>query len=169
MQAQPGPWDNEPAHMEGEAHGLPWYMCRGPGGHWCGYVGIPADHPWHGKSESENVRVSDATRDRPIDVDKVGVINLFCAANKGDDIDQGVMPIALAIDVHGGLTWSADQHPEGEADGRWWFGFDCAHAGDLAPKYGQRSAFGGVYRDAAYVQAECESLAKQLAALQAAE
>lgn len=58
----------------------------------------------------------------------------------------------------------------GEPDNIWWFGFDCNHAGDLAPgmqhflSSGYRSLHrGDVYRDIAYVEAECASLAKQLA------
>jgi hypothetical protein len=64
----------------------------------------------------------------------------------------------LDVDVHGGLTYSNAAYPGGEFDG-WWFGFDCAHGGDLTPKYPSD----GVYRDFEYVKAECESLAKQLA------
>jgi hypothetical protein len=64
-----------------------------------------------------------------------------------DDIDA---------DVHGGLTY-------GKAEGDCWrIGFDCAHAGDFVPV----ASFAGehaAYRDAAYVTAECESLARQAA------
>lgn len=72
----------------------------------------------------------------------------------------------------------------GEPDGVWWFGFDSAHAGDLMPAHravmreigisepseATRAAMAGyewrdVYRDVAYVQAECARLAEQLAAI----
>jgi len=69
------------------------------------------------------------------------------------------------IDVHGGLTW-ARAFPGGEnhpATDDWWFGFDCAHAGDLTPGSGLHSG-DDVYRDMIYVRAECESLAAQLSA-----
>ena len=43
------------------------------------------------------------------------------------------------VDVHGGLTYAKACHADvchvpkpGEPDNVWWFGFDCAHAGDLA-------------------------------------
>jgi hypothetical protein len=54
----------------------------------------------------------------------------------------------------------------GEPDNVWWFGFDCAHSGDLSPKYDNDSRFSmgrdGVYRNIAYVQKNCRELAKQL-------
>ena len=54
-------------------------------------------------------------------------------------------------------------------DDAWWFGFDCAHGGDrsyMAMDSKYRMSFeGDVYRDFAYVRAECESLARQLAAV----
>ena len=70
----------------------------------------------------------------------------------------------------------------GEPDGVWWFGFDSAHAGDLMPAHRQmlreigmpepseatRAAMYGlreVYRDVAYIEAECTRLASQLAAI----
>jgi hypothetical protein len=54
----------------------------------------------------------------------------------------------------------------GRPDNIWWFGFDCAHSGDLSPKYaatlrGFRD-HGDEYRDIAYVQGECAQLAQQL-------
>jgi hypothetical protein len=37
------------------------------------------------------------------------------------------------VDVHGGLTFAklepCTEHPDGQG---WWFGFDCAHAGDAS-------------------------------------
>ena len=42
----------------------------------------------------------------------------------------------------------------------WWLGFDCAHSGDDTPAF---SMSGGTYRDVAYVRAEVEKLAAQLA------
>ena len=45
----------------------------------------------------------------------------YCGEN--EEVD------AISVDVHGGLTYSA----EGD-DGWWYFGFDTSHAGDFAPK-----------------------------------
>jgi hypothetical protein len=52
----------------------------------------------------------------------------------------------------------------GEPDDVWWFGFDCAHSGDLVPGMPLYTGLaGGVYRDQAYVRGECAKLAAQLA------
>lgn len=44
----PGPWDGEPDRMQwsDEATGLPCLAVRNRLGAWCGYVGLPAGHPW---------------------------------------------------------------------------------------------------------------------------
>jgi hypothetical protein len=71
-----------------------------------------------------------------------------------------------AVDVHGGITYASDHAPgeEEDAEGRWWLGFDAAHAGDLIPRLAIHSE-GDVYRDAGYMQGECKRLAAQLAAM----
>lgn len=61
----------------------------------------------------------------------------------------------------------------GEPDNVWWFGFDCAHAGDFSPSFDKISRLGdptgwgsnNEYRNVAYVEAQCRELAGQLAAL----
>jgi len=91
------------------------------------------------------------------------------------------------IDAHGGLTYSAKCYGDichvpkpGEPDDVWWFGFDCAHAMDLAPgleaiemsipairkrreEHPVPDRYRDVYRDMAYVRKETEKLAEQLA------
>lgn len=83
----------------------------------------------------------------------------------------------VPVDVHGGLTYAegcADDvchvPDPGEPDDVWWFGFDCAHGGDLSPSANALSSFyfrssRDVYRDITYVRSETERLAEQLAAL----
>jgi hypothetical protein len=47
-----GPWDSEPedrVEWIDEATGLPCLMQRPKHGAWCGYAGVPAGHPWHGR------------------------------------------------------------------------------------------------------------------------
>ena len=124
-------------------------------GHRCGYVGIPKGHPLYGVEYHEH---SDALREAmerigndPIG--KRGVVPLFCHKS-------GECPPDVVFDVHGGITYSGggDGYP---ADGdEWWFGFDCAHAGDAT---GSSLFPGGVLRTREYVESECESLAEQLA------
>lgn len=149
-----GPWQAEPDKVQwtDAATGMPCLVVRGPSyGSLCGYVGVAEGHPLFG-----------------VEYDRVE-----------DDLD-----------VHGGLTYSdfcqeaegAEDHgichvPQpGQPDRVWWFGFDTAHAGDLAPamealrrrlpslKLAPRGNLPEeVYRDLTYVQAECARLAEQLA------
>lgn len=137
-----GPWDNEPdkVQWQDEATGFPCLIVRNEVGALCGYVGISTQHPLYGK-----------------DYDDAG------------------------LSIHGGLTFAAscDHSDEatgichvpaaGEPDNIWWFGFDCAHAFDRMPgieaieaKLGETAIRGCIYRDLAYVTAECQSLSKQL-------
>jgi len=163
-----GLWENEPDKFDGEHCGYKTAMRRGPMGGWCGYVGIPESHPWFGKHYSDKVKVPQEVIERPLDIDKVGAINLFCALGRGDeDAKEGWMDMVLAIDVHGGLTFSDACCPKGGPEGLWWLGFDCGHAGDLVPgmldKYPEWYRGGDdVYRHAEYVKGEVESMAEQL-------
>jgi hypothetical protein len=45
-----GPWDGEPDRLEwrDEVTGLLCLISRGGLGAWCGYVGVPVEHPWCG-------------------------------------------------------------------------------------------------------------------------
>lgn len=60
----------------------------------------------------------------------------------------------------------------GEDDQVWWFGFDCAHAGDLCPgmtEFKKNYGFtvnGDQYRDVDYVAQQVAQLAKQLKAME---
>ncbi len=79
--------------------------------------------------------------------------------------------------MHGGLTF-ADSCQEtedesrgichvpekGQPDNVWWFGFDCAHSGDVCPKYDLSHSGYETYKNIAYVKLECENLARQLSA-----
>src|SRR5438067_12443361 len=105
----PGPWQDEPDRVDFEHAGLPCLILRGPVGAWCGYAAVPPGHPLHGKGYSE---LYDYETESGID-----------------------------IRVHGGLTYAGACSGDichvprlGEPDDVWWFGFDCSHAGDLAPE-----------------------------------
>lgn len=63
-------------------------------------------------------------------------------------------------DVHGGWTFGGDAAPGEKPDGLAWFGFDCAHAGDLTPKL--RLLPGDEYRDMDYVSRELVDVVRQL-------
>lgn len=136
-----GKWDGEPdkAQWIDTATSLDCLAVRQPhSGHWCGYVGVPPGHPLFGS---------------------------------GYDIEPHP-------DVHGGLTFAAKcqedrEHgichiPEpGRPEHVWWFGFDCAHLGDISPVHDtHRRSYGShtdTYKTLEYVKRECTKLAEQLA------
>lgn len=149
-----GEWEEEP-DREAFVHAeLPCLILRAlphqTGGHLNGYVGVPLKHPGAGSKMERIVG-------RDIDT-------------KYDDID---------VDVHGGLTFSGvgeggDLRPQGF----YWFGFDCAHAGDYSPPTDPRVHQVHVdvtgrtgpsdyetYRNIEYVRGQVRHLAEQLAAM----
>jgi hypothetical protein len=154
-----GPWLDEPDKVQwpDEATGLPCMVKRGPGGNWCGYVGVAEGHPLYKKGYTYS----------------------------WDDEVEG--PTVNQLEVHGGVTYTdlcAEHEPgeEGHAichvpgpndpDPVWWIGFDCGHAWDLSPERTARYAKLGiapfadeVYRDIYYVKAQTVNLAKQLHAI----
>jgi hypothetical protein len=75
--------------------------------------------------------------------------------------------------AHGGLTYSDEATPDirhpGHTEPVWFFGFDCAHSGDLVPAslahtpFNAASLFNGdVYRDLSYVRLSVTHLARHL-------
>jgi hypothetical protein len=138
-----GMWKDEPDKVQFEAHGLPCLLHRGPGGHWCGYVGVAEGHPCF---EQEYDRA---------DVDVHGGLTFASFCSDTDDESKGICHLP----------------DEGENHRVWWLGFDCAHAGDFSPKYNRygypvemlMDSRGEVYRDIRYARAETERLAQQLA------
>lgn len=142
-------------------------------GHRCGYVGIPSTHPLYGKDYSDYLEI----KKEDIEGREVsGIIPLFCACLDKDERIQ----IDAYFQCHGGITYSGggekSEYPiESEL---WWFGFDCAHAGDekdfnaLMEKFPQNQNYtrqmmryqigGETVRSLEYVQDECRNLAEQL-------
>jgi hypothetical protein len=74
------------------------------------------------------------------------------------------------VSVHGGLTFGAIEPCEHEDGKGYWFGFDCAHSGDVsyAPGFAPswRGPDSGHYWELGEVADETEQLAEQLAKLQ---
>lgn len=141
-----GPWNNEPdkVQWQDEATGLPCLILRSPsGGNWCGYVGVPQGHPYHGKDYKD------------VDVDVHGSLTFSDGCSQGDE----AVSICHKVEA-------------GESDSVWWLGFDCHHYKDLAPLSRMRREARGIpqldaaeeYRDLDFVTSECRLLAKQLAA-----
>lgn len=156
-----GPWTDEPDEESGEHAGLAYRIIRhSRSGHLCGYVRVPEGHPLHGKGYSDVV--PDSMRDSvqaalQSPLGKRGVVSVLTRDPETPSID-------ILFDVHGSLTFAGElRGVEGH-----WFGFDCAHAGDLNPGYSLPfTSDDDEYRDIEYVRAECRSLAEQLAAVAA--
>lgn len=130
-----GGWNNELDRLLFESHGFPCLARRNVHlGNWCGYVGVPKNHPAYGKSYSE------------IDVDVHGGLTY---ANRCDG------------DPVNGVCHKAK---EGEPDDLYWLGFDCAHFGDITPVsllFGIPS-YDIHYWTLEEVKQECINLAEQL-------
>ncbi len=141
-----GPWDHEPDEIYFHEHGLPCCILRMPWGSLCGYVGLPPGHPAYGFSyDTYSVELDE--------LEKIQDTKEFCR----------IARLVNDIFVHGGLTFAR----QGKENDFWWFGFDCAHSGDIyklsrlddpmwKPQADEK------YRDKSYVTLECEKLAKQL-------
>lgn len=148
-------WETEPDTLDfiDDATGLPCHMHRHPRmGHWCGYIGVPAGHSWHGKGYSDQVKTPSGILERQCNIDELGVVNVFCAAHRIPD-DWSSAPIDVLVRCHGGLTFADKPYWPDEKRADWWFGFDCSHAGDLTPRLSFHD--GDIYRDVNYVKAAC--------------
>jgi len=160
-------------------------------GAWCGYVGVPKGHPYHGNSYDHD----------GVNVDVHGGLSFAngCADMSHEEWIKGAKYLASKA-----VQEEAAKHPRGdmaqrirewgpvskdyalwrekmeathvchkpdpgEPDNVWWFGFDCAHAFDKMPalrRYSGYSHPSETYRDQAYVTAEVEKLASQLLQLE---
>lgn len=165
------PWENEPDSVDfwDEATGYPIAIRRVKSmGHLCGYIGVPEHHPWNGRNYNQNVPAPKDAMEREVSVDEMGVINLVCGAHLADP-ESNSYPIDLLVRCHGGLTYSNNAKNFRDDRAPWWFGFDCAHAGDFQP--GMQELRGGLglprddeeYRDIEYVKSAARKAAADLA------
>lgn len=111
-------------------------------GHLCGYVGLDKDHPLFEKRYSERI-----TKPTNFNERKVATVNFLHILIHETGPQDGLCEIAIYFEVHGGITF-ANFRENGET---WFFGFDCAHAGDTREMCNEE-----------YVKKECAELAKQL-------
>jgi hypothetical protein len=138
----------EPVEWTDEASGLLCCVLRGPVGALNGYVAINRTHPWFGRGYDDHL---------PLRCPKIETEGGSCYEHSP----------SYLVGVHGGLTY-AGEGVEGSSKGDdlWWFGFDCAHAGDFIPGLsGDSPGDGEQVCDLPYVQSECRRLAMQLAAV----
>jgi hypothetical protein len=141
-----GEWDTEADRYEWRSRELPCLILRNSMGGLCGYVGIPAGHPWHVQPSSD-------------DLDSVVSVHggiTFMHRGCSENVCHVPQP--------------------GETEDLLWVGFDCCHAGDALPvrammerKYAAvRDALPyerfETYRNITYVRAEVESLVEQVMA-----
>ena len=133
-----------------------WFVMNS---HRCGYVEVPQGHALHGVDYSES---TEALLPLPDDepVGKRGMISILCAATSESGIPRTP---EMTFDVHGGITFAgaANNGYPNDGDG-WWFGFDCAHAGDGTANTFSTYGADMPVRSLEYVIEECESLALQI-------
>ena len=203
----PGPWDSEPAERVDftTQAGYSGLLHRNLMGGWCGYVGVPVGHPLHnhaygqcihgcspdGPPERLGASTGDALLDKVLEAVQPLSERLYARGFRQWECTMGkhLSPQEL-LTCHGGITY-ADScsericHPGDEP--LWWFGFDCAHGGDVLPGMlalhhkmaqealakGNADAFelwsnrpawpwGESYKDVSFVMEETEALAAQL-------
>lgn len=105
MHGGSAPWLGEPHRKEWRYKGLDCLIVRNwVGGALCGYVAVPASHPYHGMGFEDVHRINDDL-----------------AVHGG---------LTYASLCHGTICHEAKP---GDADNVWWLGFDCAHYGDWSP------------------------------------
>ena len=153
-------------------------------GHRCGYVGVSKESKLYGKSYMDKLDIK-MEKMYNKKLGKRSIISWVCSLF--DDKKERVS-LCLYFDVHGSLTYSGGGEKSDypiESD-LWWFGFDCAHAGDrqdyeyamkLFPQgekrykdlmridreiYGELGNNDYVIRSEEYVAEECKRLAEQI-------
>lgn len=138
---EPGPWHAEPDKMQWQdaQTGLTCLAVRGPMGAWCGYVGVPESHPWHGLGYGAVPDMGHGGLTFADECMKEAGVRDIC--HIGTD-----RPWWLGFDcAHAG---------------------DLCPAMETTLREGRRTygAFRGVYRDLGYVQAQCAAMAQMIAA-----
>jgi hypothetical protein len=102
----PGPWQNEVDFQAWDYMGFSCIAVRHEHfGHFCGYLAVPPDHPWHGQSDEDLMGEEEGAE---------------CV-----DVHGGITYSAL------GQVYLARHKGIGSED--WCIGFDCGHSGDLMP------------------------------------
>lgn len=147
-----GAWDNEPDKIQwvDEETGLDCLIHRHERlGHLCGYVGVPFTHKLHGLSYNEAYDLLRVPDDEGWPDTGHGDLTYADACQETDDETKGICHV-----------------PEpGRPHDVWWFGFDCAHFGDLSPNISLGFDDGyETYRTVPYVKKCTADLARTLAA-----
>lgn len=185
-----GPWHSEPDKRQWRdpVTGLPCLIVRGPSGALCGYVGVSSSHPLFQKDyDSADVEVhggltfASKCADEPTrehwEKWRAHVLGRKDEARRypiGDAAHLLKDRAKELEDFDAYVAWATAAHichkvDDGEDDNVWWFGFDCAHLGDVSPAYDRPgrglSGADDTYKDIDYVTSEVERLAAQLSQL----
>ena len=138
-------------------------------GHRCGYVGVPKNHILYGKSYSDKIGKFSDIKEK--NTDKMSPISVMMLAFEQPE-DNSPVRLDCYIDVHGGITYAGEGDYPVKSD-LWWFGYDCAHAGDAKDmnaiqderlrEIEKNFSNYGVVRTLDYCISECKNLAEQLA------
>jgi hypothetical protein len=152
-----GPWDDEPDRVDWKTvAGFPAIALRHSSGHWCGYVGLPLDHPAYGKSDEDVVDVHGGITYAG---KCAGYVCHIASPGEPDEVFWLGFDFAHCNDVspnafdekNGWVEWSKDDRV-----GYW---------GPSATMC--RGQIKGHYRDIAYVREQCERVGAQLGAMEA--
>ena len=156
-----GPWNKEPDRVQWEHVGLPCLLIRNDLGAWCGYVGVYIESLLFGVTDIE---IPSAHWD----------VNSFESSIYNDRLWlESPPPVDAPIDLDN-IEEAIENHVRVSLR-VWFFGFDCCHAGDLAPgmyaMYRQIKQMNGhifagernvTYKDYAYVTRTCEQMAAEI-------
>lgn len=136
----------------------------------CGYVGVEKRNILFGRGMNDRLEVGDVKE--VLDVPVHDTPDIFGMLHEAfGDHEEGTVPVNMLFSAHGGINFSQTMRDDEDT---WWFGFDCAHAGDLSPMFvmGEMPVFMKgrfvdfhlkyTYRDFEYVKAEVQNLAEQL-------
>jgi len=151
-------------------------------GHRCGYVGITKSNILYGKSYCDSFDMFQ------VNLDNMSTPEIFRLLGESVRYASENIPMETHFICHGGITYSGGGEDSDYpiASDLWWFGFDCAHAGDkrdlklaydrfsnkreilkyqmeLEEKYPIED---DVIRTEEYVADECRKLAEQLKAFE---
>ena len=186
-----GPWTDEPDKVQwiDEATGLDCLIVRNGSGALCGYVGVAPEHPLHGVDYDDDacprfdvhggLTFADSCTEPTREL--WNRVRMAVRAQQGEArrYPQGdsarrakTMTPFMADDSyeawreHAQGTLICHVPEPGRPANVWWFGFDCAHLGDVMPgciERGLCDAYENLYRSIDYVTREVASLARQLA------
>lgn len=142
---------NSTIERQWTAHGLDCAVLRVSMGHRCGYVNVPTEHPWHGLGYSDEAPQGPADYTERT-TDDAGMGGMIAMLGGEEGVDRWARRVEAHVAVHGGLTFAADGC--GDLPKGWWFGFDCAHSGDVPSHWTEQR-----------VAEETERMAEQIAAV----